>query len=112
MLFDDSPLVPPLVRVGACGQLGSGIGGSGFWPQGAVALGWSRTLTATPLVGGPCAGTLVGLRAPRPLAVVVADAAGDFTFLPPGGIPAFACAAAYVQAVDLATCRVSGLLLL
>jgi len=91
---------------GACpGSMTFEIGGA--TPDGRVAIGGSFDLGSTTIPGGPCAGTEIGLSAPRLLATVTADAEGSYTVTT--SVRAQTCGL-YLQVVDFTSCEVSNVL--
>ena len=71
-------------------------------PNSSVVLAWSTSTGETLLSMGGCAGVTLGLQGPQILTTVVTDGSGTAEF--GGNAPAGACGA-FLQGVDLATCR-------
>ncbi len=77
---------------------------SDFTPGGRIALAAARRVGAAPIPGGPCAGTLFNLSAPRLLTTLTADARGELVLS--SQLSQGVCGQ-LVQAVDLDTCEVT-----
>lgn len=100
--------LPEFEVTGACPGRAS-VFLAGFTPGGRVALvrGVDTGMTATP--GGPCAGTLLGIDRPSLITTLGADARGEISLNT--ALPAGVCGS-YVEAIDLTTCAVSGVIAL
>lgn len=105
------PQGPSLSVGGTCGVAGSSVELTGATPNGTVVLA-SGTPGAYVHNGGTCNGLPLGLAAPNVEAQVSADANGDYSFSRNGMIPAGACGAISVQAVDVTTCVATAVLAL
>lgn len=93
-----------LTATGACpGPITIAV--SGATPGGSVAIAWSTTTGTFTLPGGACAGTTLGLAGPNLLTLLTADAFGTAGFIV--NAPPAACGL-NLQAVDLASCTPSG----
>jgi len=117
--FDDwsaslGPGGPVLAVQGTCGQAGSAVTLSGASSGTAVALvyGFSSGSFAIPAAAGACVGTLLDVASPTLALTGQADASGAFAFQLGGRIPAAACGAVLVQALDVATCATTPVLAL
>jgi len=84
---------------------------TGATPMGAVTFLRAAGTGSFVLPIGPCAGTSLGLDATTQFVVTLtADAAGSIGTT--RGVPAAACGRVYVQAIDVATCATSNVVLL
>lgn len=102
---DGGDPVPTLTVAGLCpGSVSIDL--AGFTPEQPAALltGAAEGLSLVP--AGPCAGTELGVAEPRLLTVQAVDEGGELSLS--REVPEAACAR-LLQALDLATCEVSGL---
>ena len=103
---------PVLGPLGMCGQPGSGAEVTNATPGGLVAFAVAPATGSAAYAAGPCGNVVTGLGFPAYLAgTAVADASGTARLQPPGGIPPPVCGW-HLQALDVASCGVSGVLTL
>ena len=111
-LTEGSAAGPTLALIGTCGQAGSGVAATNMTANGLCAFAASPTGGGITVPAGPCGQVMLGLS--QPLFVVgfaQADGSGNAAVLPGNGIPGVACGWS-MQAIDLASCTLTNVIVL
>jgi hypothetical protein len=105
----DLPPNPMLSTVGSCPGFVI-FSADGCTPDGEVGFGWSFAGGTSAVPSGPCVGTVTALDAPSLVGVSVASGFGVANWI--SSVPAAACGAVLIQAIDLSSCTTSPILAL